>query len=62
MLIYKYYYNLYCCSYTQKFQVLMKLESCIILQLFFNFSDSEPEYSYKVYSYKKVCTAQHFPY
>ena len=29
----------------------MKLESCIILELFLNFSDSEPEYSYKLYSY-----------
>ena len=34
----------------------MKLEPCIILKLFLNFSDSEPEYSYKLYSYKaKVC-------
>ena len=33
----------------------MKLEPCIILKSFFNFSDSEPEYSHKLYSYKKVC-------
>ena len=30
----------------------MKLEPCIILKLVLNFSDSEPEYSYKIYSYK----------
>ena len=31
----------------------MKLEPFIILKLFLNFSDSEPLYSYKLYSYKK---------
>ena len=30
----------------------MKLEPCIILKLFLNFSDSLPEYSYKFYTYK----------
>ena len=32
---------------------MMKLESCIILKLFLNFSYSEPEYSYKLYFHKK---------
>ena len=32
----------------------MKLEPCIIIKLFLNFSDSEPQYSYKLYSNKKV--------
>ena len=36
----------------------MKIESCIILKLFLNFSDSEPEYSDKLYSYKIVCTSK----
>ena len=31
---------------------LIKLESCI--KLFLNFSNSEPQYSYKLYSYKSV--------
>ena len=35
----------------------MKLEPRIILKLFLNFSDSEPEYSYKLYSYKNLCSA-----
>ena len=30
----------------------MKLEPCIILNLFLNYSDSESYYSYKLYSYK----------
>ena len=34
----------------------MKLEPCIILKLFLNFSDSGPEYSYKLYSYKNLCS------
>ena len=63
-------YKQYCNSNTQKLQVLMKLESCIILKLFLNFSHSEPEnclvnfilihsyiheHSYNLYWYKKVC-------
>ena len=32
----------------------MKLEPCIAL-IALNISDSEPDYSYKVCSYKKVC-------
>jgi len=32
----------------------MKLEPCIILILFLNFSDSEPEYSYKICAYSEV--------
>ena len=32
----------------------MKVEPFIILILFLNFNDSEPEYSYKLWSYKKV--------
>ena len=31
----------------------MKLKPCIILKLFLNVSDSEPEYYYKLYFYKK---------
>ena len=34
-------------------EVLMKRRPCIILKLFLNFSDSEPYYCYKFYSYKK---------
>ena len=34
--------------------VLMKLDPRIILQLFLNFSDFERQYSYKLYSYKRV--------
>ena len=30
----------------------MNLDPCIILKLFLNFSNSEPEYSDKLYSYK----------
>ena len=40
---------------TQKFEVFIKLEPCIILKLFLKFSNSaipEPEYSYELYSYK----------
>ena len=48
MLIYK------AVQYT-KFQVLMKLEPCIILKLFLNFSNSENLHSYKLYFYKNVC-------
>ena len=33
----------------------MKLEPCIILNTFLNFIDSQPEYCYELYSYKKVC-------
>ena len=33
--------------------VLIKLEPHIILELFLNFSDCEPQYSYKLYSFKK---------
>ena len=35
--------------------VLMKLDPCIVLKLFLNFSYSEQEYSYKLY-----CAHQHF--
>ena len=31
----------------------MKLEPCIILKLFFNFSTFEPQYSYNIYFYKE---------
>ena len=31
----------------------MKLEPLIILKLLSNFSDCDPQYSYKLYSYKK---------
>ena len=34
----------------------MRLEPRIILNLFLNFSDFEPHYCYKLYSYKKECT------
>ena len=34
-----------------KILVLMKLEPCIFLELFINFSDFEPQNSYKFYSY-----------
>ena len=34
----------------------MKLESRIILKLFLNFSDFEPQCSCSIYSYKKECT------
>ena len=33
----------------------MKHESCIILKLILNISDSQPEYSYKLYAYEKKC-------
>ena len=33
----------------------------MILELFLNFSDSEPGYSFKLYSYKKVCSYQNSP-
>ena len=49
-LIYKQQYS----SNTKKILALMKVESCIILKLFLNFSDSEPGYSYKLYSLKSV--------
>ena len=48
-LIYKQYFN----SNTQKFLVLMKLGPCIIPKLSLNSSDSDSEYSYKLYSYKQ---------
>ena len=32
----------------------MKLEPRIILKLFLNLSESEPDYSYKIYSYKSA--------
>ena len=35
-----------------KFRILMKLELCIFRKLFLNFSDSEPQYSHELYSYK----------
>ena len=47
--IWKQYYN---CD-TKNSYVLMKLEPRIILRLFLNFSDFEPQYSYELYSYKK---------
>ena len=31
----------------------MKVEPCNILKLFLNFSNFEPQYSYRLYSYKK---------
>ena len=31
----------------------MKLELCVIVKLFLDFSDSEPECSYKFYSHKR---------
>ena len=33
----------------------MKVEPGIILKLFLNFSNFEPQSSYRLYSYKKVC-------
>jgi len=33
----------------------MKLEPCTNFNLFLEFSDSESYYSYKLYSYKKLC-------
>ena len=33
----------------------MKVEPGNILKLFLNFSNFEPQYSYKLYSYKKEC-------
>ena len=38
----------------------MKLVPCIIFKSFLNFSNSEPEYSYKLYSYKKVRTRKKY--
>ena len=50
MLIYKQHCNLN----AQKFLFLMAPEPCIItLKLSLNFSDYEPKYSYKLYSYEK---------
>ena len=37
----------------QKFLCWMKLEFRIILKMLINFSNFEPEYSYKLFSYKK---------
>ena len=51
-LIYKQYFN----SNTRNILVLTEHKPCIIHKLFLSFSDSWPEYSYKLYSYKKVCT------
>ena len=48
-LIYKQCYS----PNTQKFQVLMNLEPCIILKLFLKLNDFELEYSCNLYSYKK---------
>ena len=48
-LIYKQCYN----SNAKKIEMLMKLEPYIILELFLNFSDSEPLYSYYPYSYRE---------
>ena len=47
----------YCSSNTQKFTVWIKREHyhCIIFKLFLNFSDSEREYSNKLYPYEKKC-------
>ena len=50
-LIYKQSYS----SNTQELKVLMKLEPCIIIELFLSFNDSEPEYSYTPFSFKRVC-------
>ena len=50
----KQYYDTYDSTNTQKFYVLMKLESYIILKLFLNVSDSGPQCIYKITSYKKV--------
>ena len=36
--------------------VLMKLEPHIIVKLYLNFSNFEPQYSYKYYSCRKECT------
>ena len=36
----------------------MKVEPGNILKLFLNFSNFEPQYSYRLYSYKKECTIQ----
>ena len=45
--IFKQYYN----SNKQKF--LMKIEPFTVLKSFLNFSASKPEYSHKLYSYKR---------
>ena len=34
-------------------KLLIKLEPCIILKLLLNFRDSEPQYSYELYAYRK---------
>jgi len=47
-------YKQHCNSNAQRFKVLMKLEPCIILKLFLNFSHSESLYSYNLHSYKSV--------
>ena len=39
-----------------KIPSLVSFAPCIILTLFLNFCDFKPRYSYKHYSYKKVCT------
>ena len=36
----------------------MKVEPGIILKLFLNFSNFEPQYSYRLYSYKKKSVLQ----
>ena len=53
-LICKQYYN----SIVQKFKVLVKLEHCITYKLYLNLSNSEPQYSYMLYFYKK-CGTRH---
>ena len=37
----------------------MKLEPCTNVKLFLNFSNSEPEYSYKLYTYKNTLVSLH---
>ena len=39
----------------------MKPERRIILKLFLNFNDFEPQYSYKLCSYKKECNLEDQP-
>ena len=43
----------------QKFLCWMKLEFRIILKMLINFSNFEPEYSYKLYSYKRSMSYYH---
>ena len=41
--------------------VLIKLEPGVILKLFINFSDSQPEVFCTLYSYKEVYSSKDFP-